>query len=100
MNLLMQDVFFIFSDGATWSIGLSDIANLKMLQEPEKKYEKNKLLTFAVELVDWAQKTLSWEQVKNFAILRHLEYSNDLYSKEWVSNNKKIIKWQYGETPS
>lgn len=96
VSLLMQDVFFKFSDGATWSICLNDIANLKMLQEPEKKYDKKHLLTSAVELVDWAQKTLTWDQVQSFAVLRHLEYSNETYTNEWVNNTKKIIKWQYG----
>lgn len=94
-SLLMQDVVFKFKDGSTWSVPLVDIANLRTFQEPDKKYDKNSLLSNPVELVSWAQTTLSWEQIEDFAILRQLENPNNTYDTEWPSVPKKIIKWLY-----
>ena len=94
-NLLMQDVVFKFKDGSTWSVPLIDIANLRTLQEPDKKYDKNALLLDPIELVSWAQTALSWEQVEDFAILRQLESPNGTYNTEWPLVPKKVIKWLY-----
>ena len=94
-DLMMQDVVFKFTDGATWSVPLLDLANLKILQEPEKKHDRNALLSSPVELVTWAQNTLTWNQVANFAVLRHLDNPENTYNAEWPSVPKKVIKWHY-----
>ncbi len=94
-ELLMQDVVFKFSDGSVWTIALNDIANLKIIHEPEKKHVKNKLLEDSIELIDWAQSNLSWSQLKNFATLKNIQQNDELYGEEWVTVSKKIIRWHY-----
>jgi hypothetical protein len=53
------------------------------------------LLSSPVELVTWAQNTLTWNQVANFAVLRHLDNPENTYNAEWPSVPKKVIKWHY-----
>lgn len=94
-ELLMQDVVFKFSDGSVWTISLNDIANLKILNEPTEKHDKNKLLENAIDLVNWSQSDLSWEQLKNFATLKNIKPNDGLYNTEWKGVSKKIIMWHY-----
>jgi hypothetical protein len=94
-ELMLQDVVFKFKDGSTWSVPLLDIANLKILQEPEKKHSKTTLLLSPLDLVTWAQETLTWDQIENFAILRNLDNQEKTYNNEWPSVAKKVIKWHY-----
>jgi hypothetical protein len=95
-ELMLQDVVFKFDDGSTWSIPLLDIANLKILQEPDKKYNRTTLLSSPLELVMWAQDILTWDQIENFAVLRNIDNPKNTYNNEWPSVAKKIIKWHYG----
>jgi hypothetical protein len=94
-ELMLQDIVFKFSDGSTWSIPLLDVANLKILQEPEKKHNRNSLLSAPLDLVTWAQEKLTWNQIENFAILRNLDSPENSYNNEWPSVAKKVIKWHY-----
>ena len=94
-ELLLQEIFFKFSDGSEWTIFLNDIANLKIILEPEKKYDKNQLLAKPVELVEWAQDNLSWEQIKDFAVLRQMQGNESSYIKEWAETKKQVLQYQY-----
>ena len=98
-EMLLQDVVFKFNDGSTWSIALSDLANLKIINESTEKHDKGKLLAEPIDLVFWAQTKLSWDQVKDLSTLRMID-DNISYKLEWPSVPKKIIKWQYQSTPN
>jgi hypothetical protein len=95
LEIMFQDVVFKFSDGSSWSIPLMDIANLKMLQEPEKKHTRIALMSAPLELVTWAQEELSWDQISSFAVLRQLDSSQDIHKNEWKSVQKSVIRWHY-----
>lgn len=94
-ELLMQEIVFKFSDGSEWTISLSDIASLKMINNPEEQLKKEDLLKNPVDLADWAQHNLTWNQVKDFAILRRIESNNELYQREWLSTNKVVVQYKY-----
>lgn len=94
-ELLMQEIVFKFSDNSEWSISLNDIANLKIITDHVGKNRKDELLNNPVELAEWAQQNLTWNQIKDFAILRKMEASHDLYQKEWFSTNKRVVQYKY-----
>lgn len=96
-ELLMQDVVFKFTDGSVWSISLSDLANLKILSDHDAHHDKNVLLEQAVNLVQWAQEELSWNQIKSFASLKNIQDNDTMYEQEWHGVPKKIIRWRYPE---
>lgn len=94
-ELIMQDVFFKFSDGSVWTISLHDIVNLKIIKHREEKLDKIMLLKNPIELIQWAQDELEWDQLKNFAILKNIVGNEEKHVQEWRSVDKKIIKWTY-----
>jgi hypothetical protein len=94
-SLLMQEISFKFSDGSEWTVPLSDIANIRIMTEPSLKLDKAKLLENPVELAEWAQKELSWDQVKDFTVLRHISGNPRTYNKEWPSVKKQVVKYNY-----
>lgn len=94
-ELLMQDLLFSFSDGSEWAVSLNDLANLKVLREGDKKLDKATLLTDPLALADWAQRDLSWDQVKDFAILKRISCDDEAYEDEWPSVSKKVIQYKY-----
>jgi hypothetical protein len=94
-ELALQEIYFKFSDGSEWTIFLHDIANLKMLYEPEEKHDKFKLLEKPVELADWAQNKLTWEQVKDFSVLRKISGNESSYIHEWADVKKQVLQYKY-----
>jgi hypothetical protein len=94
-ELLMQEIFFRFSDGSEWSISLNDLANLKIMHESNLKHDKTQLLEKPLELSDWAQSELTWDQIKDFAILRRIDDNSVQYNEEWPSVNKKVVQFSY-----
>lgn len=94
-ELLMQEMAFSFTDGTTWTISMNDLANLRIMLEPDLKHEKLNLLGLPVELAEWAQTSLQWEQVKDFTILREVTGDEAMYAKEWKTANKKVIQYNY-----
>jgi|APCry1669189440_1035222.scaffolds.fasta_scaffold00516_2 hypothetical protein len=90
-SLILQEVYFQFSDSSYWSIPLNDIVNLKILSENLQQSDKMKLLSDPVSLAVWAQEKLTWDQVKDFAIIRDITGKNDEYNQEWPAVQKKII---------
>ena len=94
-ELLMQEIVFKFSDGTEWSISLNDIASLKILNNPKDKIKKEELLKNPVDLADWAQSNLSWNQVRDFCILRKVSPNDELYQNEWMSTSKRVVQYHY-----
>jgi citrate synthase len=94
-ELLMQELTFKFSDGSEWSLSLNDIASLKMIIAPDPKQDKNSLLSNPVELADWAQNSLTWEQVKDFSILRKIKGDQITYTNEWPLVKKQVVQFNY-----
>lgn len=94
-SLLLQEIYFQFSDDSSWSIPLNDIVNLKILFEDLQQNDKAKLLSDPVSLATWAQEKLTWDQVKDFAIIRDISGKNHVYNHEWPSVQKKVIIYSY-----
>ena len=94
-ELLMQDVIVKFTDGSVWTISLHDIASLKLARNPSGKENKMELLENPINLVEWAQEELQWEQISNFAILKNIQGNELKYRNEWKSTLKKVVKWTY-----
>jgi len=94
-ELLLQEIYFKFSDGSEWTIFLNDIANLKMMYEPDHKHNKNELLENPVDLAEWAQKILTWEQVKDFSVLRKISGNESTYNNEWAEVKKQVLQYKY-----
>jgi hypothetical protein len=93
--LLLQEIYFQFSDETFWSISLNDIVNLKILYDGLNSNQKTELLSAPIKLAEWAQEKLSWDQVKDFAIIRDVTGKNDVYNQEWPSVSKKIIVYNF-----
>ena len=91
----MQDVIVKFTDGSVWTISLHDIASLKLARNPSGKENKMELLENPINLVEWAQEELQWEQISNFAILKNIQGNELKYRNEWKSTLKKVVKWTY-----
>ncbi len=94
-ELLMQELVFKFSDGSEWSLSLSDIASIKIINNPEKGLNKNTLLSSPVELAEWAQNSLTWDQVKDFSILRRMQGDQTSYTTEWPLIKKQVVQFNY-----
>jgi hypothetical protein len=94
-ELLMQELVFKFSDGSEWSLSLNDIASIKIINDPQKGMDKNALLSNPVELAEWAQNAITWEQVKDFSILRRTQGDQTSYINEWPLVKKKVVQFNY-----
>jgi hypothetical protein len=94
-ELLMQELMFKFSDGSEWTVSLNDLASLKMIIDPNPKMDRNALLSQPVDLAEWAQNSLTWEQVKDFSILRKIAGDQDAYTNEWPLVKKKVVQFNY-----
>jgi hypothetical protein len=98
-ELIMQELYFKFSDGSEWTVFLNDLANLRLMLDSSSK-NKNALLSNPVDLADWAQSNLSWSQIKDFCVLRNITGNEDSYSNEWSATPKKVLQYQYKSDPS
>lgn len=95
-ELFLQELYFKFSDGTEWTIYLNDLANIRMMIDSSQK-DKSLLLKNPIELADWAQMNLSWQQVKDYCVLRRAVANESKYSNEWLSVKKRIYQYQYNE---
>ena len=66
-----------------------------MIIAPDPKQDKNSLLSNPVELADWAQNSLTWEQVKDFSILRKIKGDQITYTNEWPLVKKQVVQFNY-----
>ena len=93
-ELFLQEVYFKFSDGSEWTIFINDLANLRLMVDDTIK-DKSALLSNPVDLAVWAQNHLSWDQVKDYCILRKINTEESIYSNEWQTTKKQIFRYRY-----
>lgn len=92
-EILKQEVFFRFSDGSLWTVLVSDIAKIRAMQD--KNFDSDNAVLDPVELTEWAQDKLTWDQVKVFSRLRVLPLDfHGVYTVEWPDVKKKVIKYK------
>jgi hypothetical protein len=94
-ELLMQELSFKFSDGSEWTVSLNDLASLRIMIDPNVNVDKNTLLSNPIDLAEWAQNSLTWEQVKDFSILRKIVGDQNTYTNEWPLVKKQVIQFNY-----
>jgi len=96
-ELLLQDVFFKFSDESIWSVSLVDLTDLKIINEniPLQESTRESMLRNPVEVVEWAQNNLTWNQIQDYAILTGMAQTNPNHDLEWPKIKKSIIQRKY-----
>ena len=96
-ELLLQDVFFKFSDESIWSISLVDLTDLKIINEniPLQESTRESMHKNQIEIVEWAQNNLNWNKIQNYAILTGMSQNSQNHSNEWPKIKKSIIQRKY-----
>ncbi len=86
-----NELSFIFEDGSEWSIPLTELANLALKYPEWENKDLFELLSNPEDLCIWAEKCLSWDDVKQFKKLVSIEDRDEAYSDEWKKVKKTIV---------
>lgn len=91
---LCRDLIFSFTDGSKWSIKLIDLIALKFPRENESVVNfDDSFIADDKKILRWV-KTLTWEDVKDFAEETQRPQPEPDYEFEWKNSKKSIQNWE------